>query len=164
MPTRFFGFATWFCRASGERAYFQRMQALMQANSAIYAGFGVTPALLRLDPLVPSGLLFLQHGRGSGGSGREARGGVPTHYKSYVRQAIRWMENHRVFLDYNNTEVDCVSSPGVREMYAPLTDELAQKLCVPRIASTLACLHLLPTWLISLLESSRTRIPHGVLW
>lgn len=34
-----------------------------------------------------------------------------------------WMEKHRMMLDYHNTEVECVSSVSVLEMYVILTDE-----------------------------------------
>lgn len=38
------------------------------------------------------------------------------------------MEKHIVLLDYYNTEVDCVSSAGFRDMYALLTYDWAQNL------------------------------------
>lgn len=118
-----FGFATWYCRTMGERAYCQRLYALLESSPAFGAGFGITPALLCLGQRAPSGFRFLPHGRGGAGRGRESRGGAHTQYNNYVRQALRWMERYRVLLDYHNTEVDCVSSAGLRDMYAPLTDE-----------------------------------------
>lgn len=54
-----------------------------------------------------------------------------TQYNSYVRQAMRSMEKNRVLLDYPYTVIDCVRSAGVREMYAPLTEEWAQNLLCP---------------------------------
>lgn len=118
-----FGFETWLCLASCELAYCQRLPALLKTNLVISAGFGVTPALLCLGQRVPRGFCFLPNERGSGGRGLEARGGVHTQYNSYVRQAMRWMKKQRVLLEYHNIEVYCVSSAGIREMYAPLTDE-----------------------------------------
>lgn len=35
---------------------------------------------------------------------------------------MSWMEKNRFLLNYHNTEIDFVSSAGVREMYDPPTD------------------------------------------
>lgn len=71
-----FGFSTWFCRTAGDRSYFQRLRNLLATPPEIAAGFGITTALMGLGQKVPSGFLFLPHGRGGGDL--ESHGGAHT--------------------------------------------------------------------------------------